>query len=107
MRNRDSDDNDRQMQDLFTALAPQVADHGFTQRTLRRISRLIWMRRLASAAALIIALPLLLTVVGEVLLPAEVTRSLASGSALVSGWDVVVAVGICLLAWRAVEAVDA
>jgi len=90
------DESDQQMQQLFAALAPEVADLGFTDRAMGHIARRVWVRRVASAAALVIALPLVATVLGA-LLPAGVVVSSVDGSPGGSGWDGSVAVGFCLL----------
>ena len=92
MNSNGIDEEDRQMRQLFAAVAPQITDRGFTDQAMRRIHRLVWIRRLASTVALVVALPLLVTVLGAVLMP-------AGGWPLLEGaaWDASIAVGLCLL----------
>lgn len=97
MSSTEIDGGDQQMQQLFAAVAPQVADRGFTDQAMRRIAWRVWIRRLASTAILVVAFPLLVTVLAALLLPTEALSLIRNGGLGSSGWDASMAVGFCLL----------
>jgi hypothetical protein len=92
MNSPETDDIDPQMRQLFDAVAPQVADRGFTDEAMRPITRMIWIRRLAATVLVAVALPLAVTVLAALLLPAE-----ASSAPRGVSWDASIVVGLCLL----------
>ena len=62
MTNEPDDFLDPQVTGLFQLVAPDVPDKGFTDRAIRHIGTVIWLRRIASLLAVVVSLPLLVTV---------------------------------------------
>jgi hypothetical protein len=94
MNSPDVDEGDPGMAELFSAVAPEALDAGFTDRAMRRLARRVWIRRVASGAALAVALPMMITLLAALLLPTEAWPPAAEQGGL--GWVASVALAVCL-----------